>query len=112
MAGSFADLLAKAGLVASPSTPEPVAPEPSAAEPGPAPLPNRLAVRYGKKQGSSGKATRVSGLVAGHAAVLVRLRAELGVGGRVDGDEVVLQGDQVERVARWFESQGVARVQR
>jgi translation initiation factor 1 len=113
MAGTSGDLLAKAGLVAGPSTPEPVPPKPPAAEPsGPAPLPNRLAVRYGKKQGSSGKATRISGLTTGHAAVLERLRANLGVGGRVDGDEVVLQGDQVERVARWFESQGVAKVQR
>ncbi|MEQ1571890.1 MAG: translation initiation factor [Myxococcota bacterium] len=112
MAGSFGDLLSKAGLVAGPPAPEAHPPEAPAPEAGPAPLPSRLTIRYGKKQGSSGKATRVSGLVTDHAAVLKRLQAELGVGGRVDGEEVVLQGDQVERVARWFESQGVTKVQR
>ncbi|MEQ1507614.1 MAG: translation initiation factor [Myxococcota bacterium] len=114
MAGSFGDLLAKAGLAAGPPTPEPAPAEvaPAVAPAGPAPLPAKLALRYGKKQGSSGKATRISGLVTDHAGWLKRLQSELGVGGRVDGDEIVLQGDQVERVARWFESQGVAKVQR
>jgi translation initiation factor 1 len=110
MSGDLGDLLKKAGLKASPEVVEPeVAAVPVAA---PVALPKKLLVRFVRK-GQGGKTvTVISGLLGDHEPMLGRLRVELGVGGRVDGEDLVLQGDQVERVARWFESQGVEKVQR
>jgi translation initiation factor 1 len=111
--GDLGDLLRKAGLQASAPAPEAPAPEaPPAAAAEPAALPRKLVVRYERKGRGGKTVTVVSGLGADHATWLRRLQAELGVGGRVEDADVVLQGDQVERVARWFESQGVAKVVR
>jgi translation initiation factor 1 (eIF-1/SUI1) len=111
MAGSLGDLLAKAGLKAGPEVDEPAAAD-EPVEEGPPVLPDRIGIRYGKRKGTSGKVTVVTGLVADQVRLLRQLRAELGVGGRVDAADLILQGDQLERVARWFEGRGVAKVQR
>jgi translation initiation factor 1 len=110
MAGSLGDLLKKAGLAASPEVEAPPAAEEAPA--GPAPWPKRLLVRFERKGHGGKTVTVISGLLGDHDAVLGRLRTELGVGGRVDGEDLVVQGNQVERVARWFESQGIEKVQR
>jgi translation initiation factor 1 (eIF-1/SUI1) len=112
MAGDLGDLLRKAGLKATPAAEAPAPATPDVAAPPPAPLPKKLGVRQVRK-GQGGKTvTVIAGLLGDHPHWLRRLQTELGVGGRVEDAEVVLQGDQVERVARWFESQGVAKVQR
>ncbi len=106
---SFKDLLQKAGF--QESAPAPAEPE---AEPAPEAIAfgPKVVVRYSRK-GRGGKAvTLLSGVTSGHDALLDRLRRELGLGARREGDDLVLQGEQVERVARWIESQGVKKVVR
>jgi translation initiation factor 1 len=113
MSGRLADLLEQAGFTASKSSSD-------AAENQAAAGPDAEEVRYGSKvavrfsrKGRHGKTvTLVSGVLAGREAVLAKLRRELGVGARIEGEQLVVQGQQVERVARWLESQGVKRVVR
>ena len=108
---SLADLLKAKGFEASPDAPEPDtdAPEPIEAEPA---FASKVVVRYTKK-GRGGKAvTLVTGVTEGADSLLARLKKELGLGARRDGDELVVQGNQVERVARWLESRGAKKVVR
>lgn len=107
---SFADLLKAKGFQASP--------ESEMAEPDKAVVAEELSfaakvvVRYTKK-GRGGKAvTLVQGIASGADELLAKLKKELGVGARRDDDELVVQGNQVERVARWLESQGATKVVR
>lgn len=112
MAGDLGDLLKKAGFVASPPAPEVPRHTPPALPAAPPVFPNKLRVFFQRK-GQGGKTvTFVSGLETDREPILVLLRAELGVGGRIEGEDLILQGDQVERVSRWFESRGVEKVQR
>ena len=105
---SFADLLKAKGFQASPE-PEAVEAPVVAEELSFAP---KVVVRYTKK-GRGGKAvTLIQGIVSGSDALLAKLKKELGVGARRDDEELVVQGNQVERVARWLESQGAKKVVR
>ncbi|TVQ94279.1 MAG: translation initiation factor [Deltaproteobacteria bacterium] len=112
MTDSLRDKLLKAGLAPTPAADPPVTPsEPSPSPDAPSFGP-KVVVRKTKK-GRGGKAvTLIQGVTAGHAELVDSLKRQLGTGGRLEGDEVVIHGDQVERVARWLESQGVARVVR
>ncbi len=38
------------------------------------------------------------------------LKRTLGCGGAVEGDAIVVQGDQRERVRKWLEAKGVGKV--
>jgi len=108
---SLADLLKAKGFEASPEADKTEAPAeaPKAVEPA---FAAKVVVRYTKK-GRGGKAvTLVTGITAGAEALLARLKKELGVGARVEADALVVQGDQVERVARWLESRGAKKVVR
>ena len=113
MPGSFGDLLKQAGLNPSPETDtQPVPEEPTAAEPDTWRASSKVVVRYTRK-GHGGKTiTEISGIESGQKLLLGELKRELGSGGRVVEDTVVVQGNQVERVARWLESRGVSRVVR
>jgi translation initiation factor 1 len=107
MAGSFGNLLEQAGLAASPEgDAQPAAKAVATQEPiayGP-----KIVVRHERK-GHSGKTiTRISGVVSGHEALSRLLKKQLAIGVRVDGETLILQGDQRERAARWLESQGAA----
>ncbi len=53
--------------------------------------------------------TLLSGVVHGEL-LLKDLKRELGVGARVDGDELVVQGNQVDRVGQWLEKRGATGV--
>jgi translation initiation factor 1 len=108
MGSSLGDLLAKAGLKAT----ERVEPEPASAPAAPEVLAfgPKVVVRMTRKGRGGKTVSTVSGIVSGLEAALAKLKVELGVGGRIEGLELVLQGDQVERVARWLESQGAAKV--
>jgi len=112
MGTNLGDLLSQAGLKASESG--------ASSEPAASPAPNASEPRYGAKvvvrrtkKGRGGRTvTLVQGITEGHDAVAKQLKKQLGAGVRVEDDEVVVQGDQVERVARWLESQGVKKVVR
>jgi translation initiation factor 1 len=92
--------------------------EPPAAEgpdaPGaPATPPARAVVRIERKGRGGKEATIVEKLELPPAALarwLADARRALGCGGALEGGALVLQGDQRERVARWLEERGVARV--
>jgi translation initiation factor 1 len=112
MAGSFGDLLAKAGLQGSSQAEE--APEAEAAptpeEPSYGP---KLVLRMTRKGRGGRTVTVLQGVTGGREQLAALLKKQLGVGARVEEEELVLQGDQVERVARWLEGQeGVRKVVR
>jgi len=69
-------------------------------------------VRFSRKGRRGKTVTLVSGVLAGREGLLAKLRRELGVGARIEDEQLVVQGHQVERVARWLESQGALRVVR
>ncbi len=110
---------------APPEPPAPaVAPPPPKAAPASAsrapegPLsPCAKVVARRERKGHGGKTvTRVEGLAALGAAgvddVARRLRKALGCGATVEGDDVLVQGDQVDRVAEWLEREGARKVVR
>lgn len=111
MAGSLADQLRKAGLAATEPEDPPAAeaPEPTEEELAYGP---KVVVRFERKGHGGKTVTRIDGVISGHRVLVDQLKRQLGTGGRVDGDAIVLHGRQVERVARWLESQGVKRVVR
>lgn len=110
MTDSLRDKLLKAGLAPSPQTAPATSPDPDS--PDTPRFASKVVVRK-TKRGRGGKTvTIIQGIEQGHQALVLALKRQLGTGGRVDDDEVVLHGDQVERVARWIESQGARRVVR
>ena len=89
------------------------APGPSTA---PAPgAPARAVVRLERKGRAGKEATLVEKLTL-QPAELARwadeLKRSLGCGGGVEGEAVVVQGDQRDRVVRWLEARGVRKVVR
>ncbi|MCA9565781.1 MAG: translation initiation factor [Myxococcales bacterium] len=76
-------------------------------------IPKRAVLRFSKK-GRGGKAvTEISHLGLTDEQLsqwCTRLRKSLGCGGSVEGDLIVLQGDQRERAAAWLQSEGVAKI--
>jgi len=80
-------------------------------------VPRKLVVRR-ERTGRRGKTvTRISGFgatVAGDALQTWarRMKRELGCGGSVEDEDIILAGDLVERAARWLEAAGVSRVVR
>jgi translation initiation factor 1 (eIF-1/SUI1) len=111
MGTNLGDLLRQAGLKPSEDISEAGEPQPTAESAAPQ-FADKLVVRFSRKGRKGHTVTIVSGVLTEHQAVLVQLRRHMGLGGRVDGDDLILQGNQVERVARWFESQGVKKVVR
>lgn len=75
--------------------------------------PARAVVRLERK-GRGGKEATVVEKLGLPPAELARwadaLKRALGCGGGVEGDAIAVQGDQRERVAKWLEGKGVARV--
>lgn len=96
----------------------PEGPSPSAADPATAPaprLPARAVVRLERK-GRAGKEATIVEKLELEPAELTRwadeLKRALGCGGGVEGEAVVVQGDQRERVARWLGERGVRKIVR
>jgi translation initiation factor 1 (eIF-1/SUI1) len=109
MAGSFGDLLKQAGLEAS-AAGKADAPEATQADSADADAfthANKVVVRRERKGHGGKTVTRISGILTGREALAQRLKKQMGVGARVDGETLVLHGDQRERVARWLESHGL-----
>lgn len=94
-------------------TPPAGAPSADAAPAAPEPAPARAVVRIERK-GRGGKEATIVEKLGLDAAALERWLGEaqraLGCGGAVEEGALVLQGDQRDRVARWLEARGVARV--
>lgn len=94
--------------------PLPVGPPPAAPKPKPKKAPpERAVVRYERKGHGGKEVTRVEklGLPAVELEVWLRsLKQSLGCGGVVDGEDLVLQGDQRERLRPLLEARGVKRI--
>jgi translation initiation factor 1 len=89
--------------------PVPAAPEPRAEPKAPA----RAVVRLERKGRGGKEATVVEKLGLPPAALAAwadEAKRALGCGGVVEGDALVLQGDQRERLRRWLEGKGVRKV--
>ncbi|MGI5862815.1 MAG: translation initiation factor [Myxococcales bacterium] len=102
----FGSLGEKLGpLPAGPSAPEPKMPA----------APSRAVIRYERKGHGGKEVTRVEklGLPAPELERWLReLKHSLGCGGTLDGEDLVLQGDQRERLRGLLEARGVRRVSR
>lgn len=109
MSGSFGDLLKQAGLQGSGRVEEPDEAVAAQAPTGPTFAPKVVVRRT--KAGRGGKTvTLVQGVTGGLKQVAKALRKQLGTGARVEGDDVVVQGDQRDRIGAWLEAQGVKQV--
>lgn len=97
----------------APAPASPAAPGPGA--PAPADAPARAVVRLERKGRGGKEATVVEKLALPPpklAAWAEALKKSLGCGGGVEGDALVVQGDQRDRVVRWLEGKGVRKVTR
>ena len=111
MGTSLGDLLKAAGLSASDPDKAPAEEVvPDDAPTGPVFAP-KVHLRTSKK-GHGGKAVTIVTGILQPDEILRKLRKELGVGARIDGETVVINGRQTERIARWLESQGAKNVRR
>ena len=85
-------------------------------EPARAPAPkgpSRAVVRYERKGRGGKEATVVEQLVLSpreRAEWLLAMKHSLGCGGILEGEALVLQGDQRARVRAWLEARGVSRI--
>jgi translation initiation factor 1 len=113
--GTLGDLLARRGMHGSAPAPASVA-----VAPAPRTLDARDLSRCGKivlrreRRGHGGKTTTVVtglGLPLRDLERLARtLRRALGCGTSIDGDRLVVQGDQVSRVEGWLSAHGARRI--
>ena len=75
--------------------------------------PARAVVRYERKGRGGKEATVVEQLALSpreRAVWLQAMKQTLGCGGTLEGEALVLQGDQRTRVRAWLEARGVARI--
>jgi translation initiation factor 1 len=96
-------------------TPPAASPPSPAAAPATPKAPPRAVVRMERKGRGGKEATVVEKLDLSSRALADwadALKRALGCGGGVEGDAIVVQGDQRERVARWLEGRGVKKVTR
>ena len=86
-------------------------PEPRSAPPAKGPA--RAVVRYERKGRGGKEATVVEQLALSpreRAEWLLAMKQALGCGGTLEGEALVLQGDQRSRVRGWLEARGVSRI--
>jgi len=75
--------------------------------------PSRAVVRYERKGRGGKEATLVEQLALSphqRAEWLLAMKQALGCGGTLEGEALVLQGDQRARVRAWLEARGVRRI--
>lgn len=110
MSQNLGDLLKAAGLAASPQSEAPA--EPSA--------PDAAGVSFGAKvvlratrAGRGGKTvTEIQGVLSGHDALARELKKQLGLGVKVEGELLVAQGDQRDRLEKILTARGVKKIVR
>ena len=109
--GSLGAVFQQAGFAPSQTTTEPNASDPAPLQTSPAPASSNSAdlrrARFRReKKGRGGKTvTLVENLTLDDArlnALLKRLKTALGCGGIVEENTIILQGDIVDRVQKWF----------
>ncbi len=91
----------------------PGTPAPAPQAPVPTGVPARAVVRYERKGHGGKEVTRVEQLGLRPADLerwLKEAKQALGCGGSVEGDSLLLQGDQRERLRAWLERRGIARI--
>jgi translation initiation factor 1 len=106
----FAKLAARRGEVAADQPRAEPAPPPKASV---EPLPARAVVRLERKGRGGKEVTVIEKLELPPRALGAwadELKRSLGCGGVVEGAAIVVQGDQRDRVRRWLEVRGVAKV--
>jgi translation initiation factor 1 len=107
---SLGDLLKLKGFDA-PETPppaEPPAPQPAKGSLADAP---KMVLRKEKKGHGGKTVTRIDGVPEPlRESTRKTLASHLGTGCRVNGDSLIIQGDQRNRVRTWLESQGVTNI--
>jgi translation initiation factor 1 len=114
--GTLGELLARRGLHGSPDAPQTSAQSEEPRSPAIGPDLSRcgkLTVSRERKGHGGKTATVVAGLglpERGLEGVARALRRALGCGASVDGDRLVVQGDQVARVQAWLGAQGARRI--
>jgi translation initiation factor 1 len=99
------------------SLPSAPAPSPSSSAPPSSPPPREFAekvvVRHERKGHGGKTVTVVSGVLpAARQDVADALKRALGCGARIDGDDVVLQGELVDRAIAFLQARGVRRIVR
>jgi translation initiation factor 1 (eIF-1/SUI1) len=104
-----------AGLAGA-GSPPPCPPMPAAvpampAAPAPPKFKGKLVVRRELKGRGGKTVTRISGLPAAQReALATQMKKKLGCGAVIEGDDVVLLGDLLERAADWLTERGAPRV--
>ncbi|MCB9548797.1 MAG: translation initiation factor [Myxococcales bacterium] len=107
--GSLGDLLKARGLAPTEPAPAPPAAAPPAAAGATLASCGRLHLSASRRGRGGKTVTLVDGLAPlgeGLDALAQQLRRALGVGGAVEGEQVVLQGDCRDRAAAWLRAQG------
>lgn len=114
--GGLAALRAQMGGPEAAPESEPEAERAPAAKAPPGTKPLKRVVLQKERKGHGGKTvTRVRshGLdPAALEALMKDLKKGLGCGARIEDDEILLQGDIVDRAAAWFEGRGTKKVVR
>jgi translation initiation factor 1 len=93
--------------------PEGARDEPAAAGSGAAPFATKLVIARERKGRGGKTATLVRGVTLRGAALETfarELRQALGTGGGVEGDAIVLAGDQTARAEQWLRARGATRI--
>ncbi|TNE85009.1 MAG: translation initiation factor [Deltaproteobacteria bacterium] len=111
MSTNLGDLLRGLGLEgnATPETPaEPEAPA-TPEEPG---FANKVVLRVSRKGRGGRTVTLIQGVTEGREALAKTLRKRLGLGVKAEGDELVVQGDQRDRLEPVLVELGVGRIVR
>lgn len=109
--GQMAELLRRAGVAPEHTAPEAPPPEPMLATPAPIELKScgKIVLRKEKKGRAGKTVTRVELADADDTTrktLAGDLKRALGVGATVEGDDVIVQGDQRERTAAWLRERG------
>ena len=111
--GSLGGLEVKPGPPNAEVSATSVAAAADAADGEPARFAGKLVVRRERKGHGGKTVTLLQGLTLGADArrdLARELAKKLGTGARVEGADVVVAGDQTERVVAWLHAQGAARV--
>lgn len=110
--GALAAALSAAGFEAPDATPSKT-PDAAATPARPRPAaPGKVVLRRERKGRGGRTVTLVEGLGGDLEQQARALRKSLGCGARVEGGQVVVQGDVGDRIEAWLRAQGVTRIVR
>jgi translation initiation factor 1 len=103
----------RAALPSTPETPETTTTATAKTAPAPKDFLDKVVVRHERKGHGGKTVTVVSGIApSARDALCGALKKAMGCGARVEGDDVVLQGELVERAIAFLQARGAKRVVR